>query len=154
MVTKAIAGPFARRHGMVAIAKTADRITVAVHDPFAPFPAEDIKRVTGLDVDRVVATRADVEAVNKGFYDLKSSLKHAEKQLTESRIATVDLGNQEFLSKESDRPRPGGGAGGEGARPHPGLRLRAARLRHPLRAQARPARSCACGSTASSTTST
>jgi general secretion pathway protein E len=99
VVTKAIAGPFARRHGIVAIAKSADRITIAVHDPFAPFPAEDIKRVTGLDADRVVATRADVEAVNKGFYDLKSSLQHAEKQLTESRISTVDLGNQEFLSK-------------------------------------------------------
>jgi general secretion pathway protein E len=101
VVTKAIAGPFARKHGIVAIAKTKDRITVAVHDPFAPFPAEDIKRVTGLDADRVVATRADVEAVNKGFYDLKSSLQHAEKQLSESRIATVDLGNLEFFSKES-----------------------------------------------------
>ena len=101
VVTKAIAGPFARRHGIVAIAKTANRITVAVHNPFAPFPAEDIKRVTGLDVDRVVATRTDVEAVNKGFYDLKSSLQHAEKQLTESRIATVDLGNLEFFSKEA-----------------------------------------------------
>jgi general secretion pathway protein E len=99
VVTKAIAGPFARRHGIVAIAKTADRITIAVHDPFAPFPAEDIKRVTGLDADRVVATRSDVESINKGFYDLKSSLQHAEKQLTESRISTVDLGNQEFLSK-------------------------------------------------------
>jgi general secretion pathway protein E len=100
VVTKAIAGPFARRHGMVAIAKNGDRITVAVHNPFAPFPYEDVKRVTGCQVDRVVATRNDVEAVNKGFYDLKSSLKHAEKQLSESRIATVDLGNQEFLSKE------------------------------------------------------
>jgi general secretion pathway protein E len=99
VVTKAIAGPFARRHGMVAIAKTQERITIAVHDPFAPFPFEDVKRVTGLDVDRVVATRSDVETVNKGFYDLKASLQHAEKQLTESRISTVDLGNQEFLSK-------------------------------------------------------
>ncbi len=47
----------------------------------------------------MVATRADIEAVNKGFYDLKSSLQHAEKQLSESRIATVDLGNQEHLSR-------------------------------------------------------
>jgi general secretion pathway protein E len=99
VVTKAIAGPFARKHGMVAIAKSKDRITVAVHDPFAPFPFEDVKRVTGLEVDRVVATRTDVETVNKGFYDLKSSLQHAERQLTESRLVTVDLGNQEFLSK-------------------------------------------------------
>jgi len=99
VVTKAVAGPFARRHGMVAIERANDRLTVAVHNPWAPFPYEDIKRVTGLDVDRVVATRTDVETVNKGFYDLKSSLKHAETQLSETRISTVDLANQEFLSK-------------------------------------------------------
>src|SRR5438128_7054081 len=89
VVTKGIAGPFARKHGLVAISKTADKITVAVHDPFAPFPAEDIKRVTGLDVDRVVATRSDVETINRGFYDLKASLTTAEKQLTAGRISNV-----------------------------------------------------------------
>jgi len=86
----------------VAISKTADRITIAVHDPFAPFPEEDIKRVTGLDVDRVVATRSDVETINKGFYDLKTSLQSAEKQLTASRLSAVDLGNQEFLSSTTE----------------------------------------------------
>jgi general secretion pathway protein E len=106
VVTKGIAGPFARKHGLVAVSKTADRITVAVHDPFAPFPAEDIKRVTGLEVDRVVATRTDVETINRGFYDLKASLTTAEKQLTASRISTVDLGNQEFLSAEAKELDP------------------------------------------------
>src|SRR5438093_1325791 len=77
VVTGALSGPFARRHGLVAIAKTDEKLTVAVHDPFAPFPAEDIQLVTGglLTIERVVATRSDIEAVNKGFYDLKSSLK-------------------------------------------------------------------------------
>jgi len=118
----------------VAIAKAADRITIAVHNPCA-LPAEDIKRVTGLDAERVVATRGDVEAINKGFYDLKSSLQHAEKELTESRIPTVDLGNQEFLSRRPPTSTPRRSRG-QGPRPHPGLRLRAAGLRHPLRAQA------------------
>ena len=102
VVTKAIAGPFARSNGIVAIDidKNAKRITIALHDPFAPTRwIDEIKRITKLDVDLVVATRADIEAVNKGFYDLKSSLQHAEKQLSESRIATVDLGNQEHLSR-------------------------------------------------------
>ena len=74
VVTKGLSGPFARKHGMVAIAKTDRTITVAVWNPFAPFPFDDVKRVTGLDVERVVATRGDVEAINKGFYDLKTSL--------------------------------------------------------------------------------
>src|SRR5438552_2566164 len=106
VVTKGLSGPFARKHGLVAISKTVDKITVAVHDPFAPFPAEDIKRVTGLEVERVVATRSDVETINKGFYDLKASLQTAEKQLTASRLSTVDLGNQEFLSGESKELDP------------------------------------------------
>ena len=98
VVTKGLSAPFARKHGLVAISKTSDKITVAVHDPFAPFPADDIKRVTGLDVERVVATRTDVETVNKGFYDLQTSLQSAEKQLTSTRVGSVDLGNQEYLS--------------------------------------------------------
>jgi general secretion pathway protein E len=106
VVTKGIAGPFARKHGLVAISKTDKTITVAVHDPFAPFPTEDIKRVTGLDVERVVATRGDVETINRGFYDLKASLQTAEKQLTAGRISTVDLGNQEFLSAEAKELDP------------------------------------------------
>jgi general secretion pathway protein E len=102
VVTKAIAGPFARKHGMVAINKTDTTVTVAVFDPFAPFPVEDIMRVTGLRVERVVATRGDIETVNKGFYDLKTSLQTAEKQLAQSRLSSVDLANQEFLSKAED----------------------------------------------------
>jgi general secretion pathway protein E len=106
VVTKGIAGPFARKHGMVAISKTAQTITIAVFDPFAAFPADDIKRVTGLDVERVVATRTDVETINKGFYDLKTSLQTAEKQLTASRLSSMDLGNQEFLSAEATELDP------------------------------------------------
>ncbi len=102
VVTKGLSGPFARKHGMVAIGKTDRTITVAVHNPFAPFPFEDVKRVTGLDVERVVATRGDVEAINKGFYDLKTSLKNAEKQLSSTRALAVDIGNQEFLSSSEE----------------------------------------------------
>jgi general secretion pathway protein E len=106
VVTRGLSGPFARKHGMVAIKKSDSTITVAVHNPFAPFPYEDVKRVTGLDAERVVATRSDVEAINKGFYDLKTSLKNAEKQLTSTRVLAVDIGNQEFLSSSNEELDP------------------------------------------------
>ena len=102
VVTGALSGPFARRHGLVAISKTDEKLTVAVHDPLAPFPADDIMRVTGLlAIERVVATRSDIEAINKSFYDLKSSLKTAEKQLS-SQWLPIDLGNQEYLSADTE----------------------------------------------------
>jgi general secretion pathway protein E len=106
VVTKGIAGPFARKHGLVAISKTTEKITVAVYDPFRPFPTEDITRVTGLAVERVMATRTDVETINRGFYDLKASLTTAEKQLNAGRLSNVDLGNQEYLSGESKELDP------------------------------------------------
>jgi general secretion pathway protein E len=106
VVTRALPGPFARKHGIVAIGKTADKITIAVFDPFAPFPLEDIQLVAGLQVERVVATRSDVETINKGFYDLKTSLQTAERQLTDGRTSSVDLGNQEFLSAAAEEMDP------------------------------------------------
>src|SRR6185436_13133990 len=110
VVTSALSGPFARKHGIVAIGKKDDKLTVAVHDPFAPFPADDIKQATGLaEIERVVATRSDIDAVNRGFYALKSSLKSAEKQLSAKSISAFELGNQEYLSTEAEELDPAAG---------------------------------------------
>jgi general secretion pathway protein E len=106
VVTGALSAAFARRHGLVAIGKTGTTLTVAVHDPLAPFPLDDIKNVSGLTVERVVATRSDIEAVTKNFYDLRTSLKTAEKQLSAGRLPSFDLGNQEYLSAQSDELDP------------------------------------------------
>jgi len=43
----ALSAAFCRRHGLVAISKTATTLTVAVRDPFAPCPLDDLKRVEG-----------------------------------------------------------------------------------------------------------
>jgi general secretion pathway protein E len=106
VVTGALSAAFSRRHGMVAISKTTTTLTVAVHDPFAPFPADDIKRVSGLDVERVVATRSDIESITRSFYDLRTSLKTAEKQLSARRLPSFDLGNQEYLSAQAEELDP------------------------------------------------
>jgi hypothetical protein len=106
VVTGALSAAFSRRHGLVAISKTATTLTVAVHDPLAPFPDADIKSVTGLDIERVVATASDIEAVTKSFYELRTSLKTAEKQLSAGRLPGFDLGNQEYLSAQADELDP------------------------------------------------
>jgi general secretion pathway protein E len=107
VVTTALSGPFARKHGIVAIAKTDERLTIAVHDPFAPFPIDDIKRVTGAAaIERVIATRSDIESITKSFYELKSSLKTAEKQLSARWLPALDIGNQEYLSSDVEELDP------------------------------------------------
>ncbi len=101
VVTSALPAGFARKNGIVAIGQNAGKIVVAVHDPFGPFPDEDIRRVTGLEVEKVVAPKSDIEAISRSFYDLKTSLKTAEAQLRQGRIQTVDISNQEFLSSSN-----------------------------------------------------
>jgi general secretion pathway protein E len=83
---------------MCSISKHENTITIAVANPFNTAPLRDLQQFGGLEVKLVVATRNDIEMVNKGFYDLKTSLKAAETQLTEGRLHSIDVTNQEFLS--------------------------------------------------------
>lgn len=98
VVTSALPAPFARRHTMCAVSKHGNTVTLAIANPFNRAPLRDLQQFGGLEVKLVVASRSDITMVNKGFYDLKSSLKAAETQLTEGRLASIDLSNQEFLS--------------------------------------------------------
>jgi general secretion pathway protein E len=98
VVTAALPARFARKHTMCAVSRHENTITIAVTNPFNPAPLRDLQQFGGLETKLVVATRKDIEMVNKGFYDLKSSLKAAETQLTEGRIHSIDITNQEFLS--------------------------------------------------------
>jgi hypothetical protein len=98
VVTSALPARFARKHTMCSISKHENTITIAVANPFNTAPLRDLQQFGGLEVKLVVATRNDIEMVNKGFYDLKTSLKAAETQLTEGRLHSIDVTNQEFLS--------------------------------------------------------
>ena len=101
VVTAALPAPFARRHTMCAVSKHANTVTLAIANPFNRAPLRDLQQFGGMEVKLVVASRSDIVAVNKGFYDLKTSLEAAESQLTDGRLTSIDVTNQEFLSGPS-----------------------------------------------------
>ncbi len=101
VVTAALPAPFARRHTMCAVSKHANTVTLAIANPFNRAPLRDLQQFGGMEVKLVVASRSDIMAVNKGFYDLKKSLEAAESQLTDGRLTSIDVTNQEFLSGPS-----------------------------------------------------
>jgi general secretion pathway protein E len=88
VVTKALPGPFARKHGMVAISKSKDKITIAVFDPFTALPVDDIKRVTGLDVERVLATRS-AEEMDPAAVPVVKALDHILSYAFEQRASDI-----------------------------------------------------------------
>ena len=154
VVTKAIAGPFARRHGMVAIAKTAGPDHDRRPRPVRAVPARGRQ---ARDRPRRGPRRRHALRRRDGQQGLlRPQGQPPARREAAHREPPLDGGpRQPGVPVEGvHRPRPRRGAGGEGARPHPRLRLRAARIRHPLRAQARASPWCDCGSTASCTTST
>ena len=154
VVTGAFSGPFSRRHGLVAIAKTDEKLTVAVHDPFANFPTDDIKRVTGLrTIEKVVSTKSDIEAIIKSFYELGSSLKTAEKQLSAQWLPALAIGTQEYLSSEDQELDPAAAPVVKRSITCSATRSSSARRTSTSNRNA-TSRSCACASTACCTTST
>lgn len=101
VVTAALPAPFARRHTMCAVSQHGNTVTLAIANPFNRTPLRDLQQFGGMEVKLVVASRTDIETVNKGFYDLKKSLQAAESQLADGRVTALDITNQEFLSGPS-----------------------------------------------------
>ena len=101
VVTGALPAPFARRHTICALARDADTLTVAVANPFDRGAIADLERYLGVRVKVVVATRSDIEGINGSLYNLRTSLRAAETELTHDHGERADppAADQEFVSE-------------------------------------------------------
>ena len=137
VVTKAIAGPFARKHGMVAIAKTQ-----GPHHGRGPRSLRAVPARGHPPRHRARGRPGGGDARGRGGGQqglLRPQVEPAARRAPAHREPDRDRRpRQPGVPVEGHhRARSRGRARGQGARPHPRLRVRAARLRHPLRAQAR-----------------
>ena len=100
VVTGALPAPFARRHTICALARESDVLTVAVANPFDRGVIADLERYLGVRVKVVIATRSDIEGINGSLYNLRTSLRAAETELTHEhgRDANPPAANQELVS--------------------------------------------------------
>ena len=101
LVTGALPAPFARRHTICALAREGNTLTIAVANPFDRGAIADLERYLGVRVQVVVATRSDVEGVNGSLYNLRTSLRAAETELTHEQgtAASPPPASQEFVSE-------------------------------------------------------
>lgn len=93
VVTSKISEPFARRYLIVPIAidEAQELLTVAVINPWDIEALETVRRVSGLKVRPIISTKTDILKIIKEFYGFRTSVKAAEKDLTNR----IDLGNLE-----------------------------------------------------------
>lgn len=106
VVTGILPAPFARRHTICALSKDGETLTVAIANPSDRSAIADLERYLGLRVKAVVATRSDIEGINGSLYNLRTSLRAAETELTHEHGDGGGLapGTQEFVSA-SEAPR-------------------------------------------------
>lgn len=93
VVTSKISEPFAARHLIVPIAldENQDLLTVAVVNPWDIEALDTVRKVSGLKVRPVISTKFDILKIIREFYGFRTSVKAAEKDLSQR----IDLGNLE-----------------------------------------------------------
>jgi type IV pilus assembly protein PilB len=74
-VIKLIPGDVARKYNILPVNKTGATITIAMADPTNVFAMDDIKFMTGYNVEPVVASELGIKAAIDGYYGTTSSLE-------------------------------------------------------------------------------
>jgi len=95
VVTAHIPRPFALKNLIVAVAESANVITVAVADPFNETIITDLASARRLEIRRVLSSKTDILKILREFYGFRASVVAAEAEAS----TAVDLGNLEQFFK-------------------------------------------------------
>ncbi|HVR30152.1 MAG TPA: ATPase, T2SS/T4P/T4SS family [Thermoanaerobaculia bacterium] len=93
LIESEVSRPFARRHRMVPLEMTNGKLRLACANPFDLEGIDNFRRLSGRDVELVVASEPDILRALTEFYGLRHSVKRAAQDLQSG----LDLGNLEQL---------------------------------------------------------
>ncbi|MEK6678251.1 MAG: type II secretion system ATPase GspE [Nitrospirota bacterium] len=86
-IAKMIPETVARRYQAIPLYKKENAITVAMVDPLNVFAIDDIRRITGSDIQTVVSTERDILKAIDRFYSVSSSMQEAIKDFASQAAA-------------------------------------------------------------------
>ncbi len=103
---EAIPEKVARRLEVVPLSvdRAKNKITVAVSDPFNILALDEIRMITGMDLDLTIATLSDVKRAIETFYAVRSSIDRALVEVVEEEKAEFDLSKVEGTVSIDDAP--------------------------------------------------
>ncbi|OFX13187.1 MAG: type II secretion system protein GspE [Armatimonadetes bacterium RBG_19FT_COMBO_69_19] len=107
-VVKVIPQHLAQRHKVLAIEKTRKRVKMAIADPLNVVALDDVRLVTGLDIEPVVAAEADILAAISRYYagnvDLDEAMRAAvgnDLEITDDRSEELSVEKLRTLTEEA-----------------------------------------------------
>ncbi|HPX61584.1 MAG TPA: type IV-A pilus assembly ATPase PilB [Deltaproteobacteria bacterium] len=93
-ITKIIQPEIVQKYQLIPINRTGATLIVAVSDPSNLFAIEDIKFMTGYNVEMVVASESDIKAAIDKYYDQSASLADV--------MGDIDLEDLEVVDEHDD----------------------------------------------------
>ncbi|MFA5480241.1 MAG: ATPase, T2SS/T4P/T4SS family [Candidatus Muiribacteriota bacterium] len=92
-VIKLIPIQVAKKHNLIPLFKDSNRLTIAMADPLDVFAIDQIQYKTGLNIDIVIASKAEIDGAQKQYYSGSADVKNLVEGFQE-RIDEVNVSNQ------------------------------------------------------------
>ncbi|PIU41579.1 MAG: secretion system protein E [Candidatus Omnitrophica bacterium CG07_land_8_20_14_0_80_42_15] len=91
-LVKLIPERIAKSYNLIAISKFGNRLSVAMSDPLNILAADDIRVLTGLEIDPVIATENDIkEAINASYGSEASNISELAERATGDEVTLVEI---------------------------------------------------------------
>lgn len=102
-VVKIISGDIAKHYQLIPISKMAKILTLAMADPLNIFAIDDVKALTGYDINPIIAKPKDIaDTLNQYYPEVAyDAIEKILKGMSESKIEVIKAKKEEFLG-ESD----------------------------------------------------
>jgi general secretion pathway protein E len=92
LITRTLSRPFARRHGVLPVERRNGTLVVAAANPFDAELFENLRGLTGSDIEPVLASPSDIHRAISEIYGFREQIREAQTQLTGG---APDVGNLE-----------------------------------------------------------
>jgi general secretion pathway protein E len=92
LITRTLSRPFARRHAVLALERRGGLLVVATANPFDRELFENLRGLTGMEIEPVLAAPSDIHRAIAEVYGFRAQVSEAQVQLG---AAGIDVGNLE-----------------------------------------------------------
>jgi general secretion pathway protein E len=93
LITRTLSRPFARRHAVLPLERSNGKLVVATANPFDRELFENLRGLTGAEIEPVLASPSDIHRAIAEVYGFRQQIKDAQRQLQGE--AAPDVGNLE-----------------------------------------------------------
>lgn len=99
-VVKTVSQEIARRYKAIPIARNNGHITLAMRNPLDIFAIDEIRLITGLDVEPVISTEEDIQAAIGRHFDSSQSAKAVDELIDNIETAEIALTEGEEVQED------------------------------------------------------